>query len=76
MKVTICVASMFALSLAAATVLRAQTPSENQIERGKYLVGITGCHDCHSPKLPGGMKPDPPGSFRPPADDESPIVMP
>src|SRR5438093_13242259 len=20
------------------------------VERGKYLVGITGCHDCHSPK--------------------------
>src|SRR5207247_8060876 len=20
------------------------------VERGKYLVSITGCHDCHSPK--------------------------
>ncbi len=58
MQVTICVASLFVLSLAAAPVLRAQTPSENQVERGKYLVGITGCHDCHSPKLEG-MKPDP-----------------
>jgi len=26
-------------------------------ERGKYLVGITGCHDCHSPKVKG-MEPD------------------
>jgi mono/diheme cytochrome c family protein len=58
MKVTICVASAFALSLAAAPALRAQTASENQVERGKYLVGITGCHDCHSPKSEG-MKPDP-----------------
>jgi mono/diheme cytochrome c family protein len=58
MKVTICLASVFALSLAAAPALRAQTAAENQIERGKYLVGITGCHDCHSPKLEG-MKPDP-----------------
>jgi len=59
MKVTICVASVFALSLAAAPALRAQTAAESQVERGKYLVGITGCHDCHSPKIPGGMKPDP-----------------
>ncbi len=28
------------------------------VERGRYLVGITGCHDCHSPKLEG-MTPDP-----------------
>jgi mono/diheme cytochrome c family protein len=28
-----------------------------QVERGKYLVGITGCHDCHSPKIKG-MTPD------------------
>ncbi len=26
-------------------------------ERGKYLVGIPGCHDCHSPKV-AGMTPD------------------
>jgi mono/diheme cytochrome c family protein len=40
--------------------LRAQAPSapESIVERGRYLVGITGCHDCHSPKV-AGMKPDP-----------------
>jgi Cytochrome c len=28
------------------------------LERGKYLVTITGCHDCHTPKLEGpGGKP-------------------
>ena len=27
------------------------------VERGRYLVGITGCHDCHSPKIKG-MTPD------------------
>ena len=27
------------------------------MERGRYLVGITGCHDCHSPKVKG-MTPD------------------
>ena len=31
---------------------------DSAVERGRYLVGITGCHDCHSPKL-AGMKPDP-----------------
>jgi mono/diheme cytochrome c family protein len=31
---------------------------EALVERGSYLVGITGCHDCHSPKLEG-MTPDP-----------------
>lgn len=28
------------------------------LERGRYLVNITGCHDCHSPKSQG-MTPDP-----------------
>ena len=28
------------------------------VDRGKYLVNITGCHDCHSPKSQG-MSPDP-----------------
>ena len=27
------------------------------VERGRYLVTITGCHDCHSPKVKG-MTPD------------------
>ena len=58
MKVTICLASVFALSFAAAPSLYAQA-ADSQVERGRYLVGITGCHDCHSPKIPGGMKPDP-----------------
>jgi mono/diheme cytochrome c family protein len=48
----------------AATVLFAsshtaaqQAPSNAQVERGRYLVRITGCHDCHSPKVQG-MTPD------------------
>ena len=56
MRVTMCLASVLALSLAAAPALHAQ---DSQVERGKYLVGITGCHDCHSPKVPGTMKPVP-----------------
>jgi mono/diheme cytochrome c family protein len=59
MKVTICVASVFALAVAVAPATHAQSASESQVERGRYLVGITGCHDCHSPKVPGTMKPVP-----------------
>jgi len=58
MKLTICLASMCALSIAVAPSVLAQASTESQVERGKYLVGITGCHDCHSPKI-AGMKPDP-----------------
>ncbi len=28
------------------------------MERGQYLVGITGCHDCHSPKIMGPQGPE------------------
>ena len=58
MKLTFCMASAFALAIAAAPSVSAQTSTDSQVERGKYLVGITGCHDCHSPKI-AGMKPDP-----------------
>ena len=39
--------------------LSAQSASDSAVERGRYLVAIMGCHDCHSPKIPGTMKPDP-----------------
>ena len=31
---------------------------ENEIIRGKYLVGIMGCNDCHSPKRMGENGPE------------------
>jgi hypothetical protein len=48
----------FSVVTAPPPTLRAQAPADSSVERGRYLVGITGCHDCHSPKL-AGMKPDP-----------------
>ena len=37
----------------------APVPGENDIlERGKYLVEILGCHDCHSPKRLGPQGPE------------------
>ena len=51
-------------SVVAATILCASAPGSAQqppgnaiAERGRYLVRITGCHDCHSPKVQG-MTPD------------------
>ncbi len=35
------------------------TPSEKELAiKGKYLVNIMGCHDCHSPKKMGPMGPE------------------
>lgn len=57
-----CTLAVLAVSMVVAPPprLRAQASSapDSVVERGKYLVGITGCHDCHSPKI-AGMKPDP-----------------
>lgn len=60
-KLLIYLSAAFAVSFVIASFarLRAQAPSapDSVVERGRYLVGITGCHDCHSPKI-AGMKPD------------------
>ncbi len=39
----------------------AEPTTEELAERGKYLVEVMGCHDCHSPKVfgPQGPTPDP-----------------
>ena len=37
--------------------ISATAQAQQSVDRGKYLVGITGCHDCHSPKVEG-MVPD------------------
>jgi len=42
------------LSLCLVTIGCAEKKTEQTpVERGKYLVTVTGCHDCHTPKLPG-----------------------
>jgi mono/diheme cytochrome c family protein len=52
------------MAIVAATILFSsaqsaaqQAPGNALVERGRYLVRITGCHDCHSPKVEG-MTPD------------------
>src|SRR6266850_6620815 len=36
------------------------TPVQSPVERGKYLVTVGGCNDCHTPKKlgPNGPEPD------------------
>lgn len=34
-------------------------PSRAQIERGRYLVTTSGCHDCHTPMKMGANGPEP-----------------
>jgi mono/diheme cytochrome c family protein len=52
-------AALFAMTLLGVSApAHAQQPSgSTAVERGRYLVRITGCHDCHSPKIEG-MTPD------------------
>jgi mono/diheme cytochrome c family protein len=51
-------AALVAAAIAVSGPASAQQPGSNAaVERGRYLVTITGCHDCHSPKVKG-MTPD------------------
>jgi cytochrome c553 len=53
------VALLFATASGQAQQRATGTPAAGvSVDRGKYLVNITGCHDCHSPKSQG-MTPDP-----------------
>lgn len=49
---------LFALSLAAALPAWAQTEAADlQVQRGRYLIAIGGCNDCHTPNFaPSGGK--------------------
>jgi mono/diheme cytochrome c family protein len=51
---------VFAAALAAAVPLHAQNKDDAQVKRGRYLVQIGGCNDCHTPDYPqkGGKVPE------------------
>ena len=57
--------SLLSLGLALAPVGGAEAESNpgsvsnEQIERGRYLVSIAGCHDCHTPLRMGPNGPEP-----------------
>ena len=39
--------------------IAAAAPAQTALERGKVLVTVGGCHDCHSPKKFGAIGPEP-----------------
>jgi hypothetical protein len=39
--------------------LRPSTPAASPVERGKYLVDTSACHDCHTPWKMGAQGPEP-----------------
>jgi len=47
-------------ALAAAFPALAQDKADPQVKRGRYLVSIAGCNDCHTPNYPasGGKVPE------------------
>jgi hypothetical protein len=50
--------SVFFLLLAVLTTIAAscskqEVVQQSPVERGKYLAVVGGCHDCHTPKIPG-----------------------
>jgi mono/diheme cytochrome c family protein len=63
------VAAVFAASVVCLFMVQCAAPQkpaekaamtqDEMIARGKYLVTIGGCHDCHSPKMFGPMGPEP-----------------
>jgi hypothetical protein len=53
------VSCLVVLSVSAPPTLRAQSQPSSAVERGKYLVTVGGCHDCHTPKTMTSRGPEP-----------------
>jgi mono/diheme cytochrome c family protein len=48
MKLSVCIAFVAAVAVVAASLLP-RAHAESQIDRGKYLVVLASCNDCHTP---------------------------
>jgi cytochrome c len=44
---------LLSLSLAVYGCAEKKADMPSPVERGKYLITVTGCHDCHTPKIEG-----------------------
>ena len=53
-----CLAMIFAVACQQPAP-RAAAPAQTTIDRGKRLVSVGGCHDCHTPKKLGPEGPEP-----------------
>jgi mono/diheme cytochrome c family protein len=51
---------MMTAALALAFPAYAQKPEDAQVKRGRYLIQVGGCNDCHTPAYPekGGKVPE------------------
>jgi mono/diheme cytochrome c family protein len=44
---------LFVLAALALSCSKQEAVQQSSLDRGKYLVELGGCHDCHTPKIPG-----------------------
>lgn len=53
--------TLIALAAGSSTAMAADhpKPAADKLARGKYLVTVTGCHDCHTPLKMGSNGPEP-----------------
>jgi len=47
------IAYFFIVAVLAVSCSKQERARQNSAERGKYLVTLGGCHDCHTPKIQG-----------------------
>lgn len=57
MRISVCIALAATAAVAAAATLLPKAHAESPVDRGKYLVVLAGCNDCHTPGFFFG-KPD------------------
>ena len=55
----IVVAAVATVAFARVSSNRAAAPNAERVERGRYLVSIMGCNDCHTPLKMGPKGPEP-----------------
>lgn len=53
-----CLAVLLSVTPLLAQKSSSKSSSSSKVARGKYLVTISGCHDCHTPKLDAQGTPD------------------
>ena len=48
---------VFIIVMLSVSCAKQESPQEDLVQRGKYLIALGGCHDCHTPKVegPNGM---------------------
>ena len=50
------IAALCALLVAMPVVAQEKKKADPQVERGRYLVQIGGCNDCHTPATPAAAR--------------------